>query len=89
MPPRPISDIDREAQIVALWQGRPRRERRPADIDQFCQWLMDYAPWLVPTGAGAREYIRALISGHTVAGDATNQSHGLRRARQRRGGDPT
>jgi hypothetical protein len=89
MRPRPVFDIDREAQIVALWQGRPRRQRRAADIDPFCQWLIDYAPWLVPTGTGAREYVRALISAHIVEGDGASPSDGLRRERhQRRGGDP-
>jgi hypothetical protein len=73
MPPRPTLEIDREVQIVALWQGRPREQRRPADVDPFCQWLIDYAPWLVRGGAGSREQIRALIRTHTIEDDDTGR----------------
>ena len=66
MKPRPTIDVDRDAQIVALWKGRPSERRRPADVDPFCQWLVDYVPWLVPPGVDSLEQIRALIQAHTL-----------------------
>lgn len=66
---RPTFGIDRNAQILALWQDRPRDQRRATDVDVFCQWLMDYAPWLVRRGVDSRETIGALIRTHTVADD--------------------
>ena len=85
---RPTFDIDRDAQILALWQGRPREQRRAIDVDMFCQWLIDYAPWLV-RGADSRETINALIRTHTVEDDETNQSkRSPRRPNQRRNPDP-
>ena len=89
MKPRPTIDVDRDAQIVALWKGRPSDRRRPADVDTFCQWLIDYAPWLVRGGADSRETIGALVRTHTVEDDETNQSKRCpRRPSQRRNGDP-
>jgi len=41
---------DRVAQIVALWQARPRDGRGPVDVAFFFQWLRDYTPWLIPPG---------------------------------------
>jgi len=82
----PIADADRDAQIVALWQGRPREQRRPRDVDAFCQWLVDYAPWLMPAGDDPVEQIRTLIQSHTVEGDDTSRSEGRQHrvsARQR------
>ena len=69
MKPRPTIGVDRASQILALWTGRPREQRRPADIDSFCQWLVDYAPWLVPGGVDSREQIRTLIHSHTIEED--------------------
>ena len=78
MRPRPIYDVDRDAQIVALWQGRPREQRRLADVDAFCQWLVDYTPWLVRGGADSRERIRTLIQSNTGAEDDTGLDAQLR-----------
>ena len=69
MKPRPTIDVDRDAQIVALWEGRPRDQRRPADINAFCRWLIDYVPWLVPAGGEPLEQIRMLIQSHSREGD--------------------
>lgn len=66
---RPTIDVDRDPQILALWTGRPREQRRPADVDAFCQWLVDYVPWLVPSGVDSLEQVRALIHSHTLQGD--------------------
>ena len=74
-------DVDRDAQIVALWQGRPREQRRPADVDAFCQWLSDYAPWLVRVGADSRERIRTLLnaaSGREGVASAGTQRSGTK-----------
>jgi hypothetical protein len=86
MRPRPIFALDREAQIVALWQGRPREQRRTADVDSFCQWLVDYAPWLVPGNGAVREEIRAMIDPHTVEGDDAGplERKSRRRSQRRR-----
>ena len=85
MKSRPIIDVNRDAQIVALWQGRPRGHRRLADIDAFHQWLVDYVPWLVPTGAGSLEQIRTLIHPHATEDDGMRQpERKQRRPRVRR-----
>jgi hypothetical protein len=47
MKPRSMLEVDRDAQVVILWQGRRRDQRRAADVEAFRQWLLDYAPWLV------------------------------------------
>jgi hypothetical protein len=86
---RPTLDIDRDAQILALWHGRPREQRRATDVDMFCQWLIDYAPWLVRGGADARETIGALIRAHTVEDDEIDVSKRRpRRPTQYRNADP-
>ena len=84
MKPRPILEVDRDAQIVALWQGRPREQRRAADVDAFCQWLVDFAPWLLSGDATWREQIHALLHAHIIEGDETT----LREGRPRRPGVP-
>ena len=66
---RPIVEVDRDAQILALWQGRPREQRRAADVDAFCQWLVDFAPWLLSGDARWREKIPALLQAHIIDGD--------------------
>ena len=84
MKPRPILEVDRDAQIVALWQGRPREQRRAADVDAFCQWLVDFAPWLLSGDAKWREQIHALLHAHISEGDDTDRPEG----RPRRPGVP-
>ena len=79
MKPRPSLDVDRDAQIVALWQGRPREQRRTADVDRFCQWLVDYAPWLVSGDAQWREQIQTLLHSHIVEGDDIDRRQGRAR----------
>lgn len=76
MTPRPILEVDRDAQIVALWQGRPREQRRAAVVDAFCQWLVDFAPWLLSGDAEWREQIHALLDSHIIEGDDTNRREG-------------
>jgi hypothetical protein len=51
MQPRPLIAVDREAQILALWVGRPPDRRSLDDVILFHEWLVDYAPWLLPAGA--------------------------------------
>ena len=82
MKPRPTIDVDRDGQIVALWQGRPRGQRRPADIGAFYQWLVDCAPWLVPAGVGSLEQLRTLIHARTIEDDRTSQPTGKQRRRR-------
>ena len=85
---RPTFDIDRNAQILALWQGRPREQRRAADVDMFCQWLIDYAPWLVRSGADTRAAVSALISAHTIEDEEIYESKRWRRPNHERNADP-
>jgi hypothetical protein len=73
MKPLSISEVDRDAQIVALWQGRPRDQRRATDVDPFCQWLFDYAPWLLSGEAEWREQIHTLLHSHIVTCDDTSR----------------
>ena len=84
MKPPPILEADRDAQVVALWQGRPREQRRAADVDAFCQWLVDFAPWLLSGDANRREQTHALLHSHIIEGDDTNRRGG----RPRRPGVP-
>ena len=84
MKPRPVVEVDRDAQIVALWQGRPREQRRAADVDAFCQWLVDFAPWLLSGDAQWREQIHALLHAQIIEGDNASRREG----RPRRPGVP-
>jgi hypothetical protein len=79
MKPRPILEVDRDAQIVALWHGRPREQRRAGDVDAFCQWVVDFAPWLLSGDAHSREHIGALLQPHIVEDDDTSRRAGRRR----------
>lgn len=82
-----MTDAEREAQIVALWQGRPRDRRRPEDVLPFYNWLVEYAPWLVPPGAASLDRIRALVEAHTVNSDSVSEPvRKERRPRLRRRG---
>jgi hypothetical protein len=85
MKSRPVIDVNRDAQIVALWLGRPRNQRRSADIDAFHQWLVDYAPWLIRTPAGSVEHIRTLIRTHTIEGDGIRPTPAKRRRQRHQG----
>ena len=69
-------DVDRDAQIVALWQ-----QRRAADVGAFCQWLVDFAPWLRPPGSGAVSCNRAAVR----AVCDYNRVHAIDRSSQRVG----
>ena len=77
-----MTDEEREAQIVALWQGRPRDRRRPEDVAPFYHWLVDYAPWLAPSGAASLDRIRALVEAHTVNSDSVSEP--VRKERRQR-----
>jgi hypothetical protein len=63
MKARELSDAERNAQIVALWQGRAheRQPPEPENVAAFFQWLCDYTPWLVPRDERARVRIRAML----------------------------
>jgi len=77
-----MTDRDREAQIVALWQGRPRDRRRSEDVLPFYHWLVEYAPWLAPPDVVSLDQIRALVEAHTVNSDTVSDP--LRKARRQR-----
>jgi hypothetical protein len=66
--PRELSAADREAQIVALWRGRPPARRGPDQVAEFVQWLSDYTPWLVPPGAQPLDEITAIVRPHMNGG---------------------
>lgn len=77
-----MTDAEREAQIVALWQGRPRDRRRSEDVLPFHQWLVEYAPWLAPSGAASLDRIRALVEPHIVNIDTVTEP--VRKERRQR-----
>ena len=60
--PRELSAAEREAQIVALWRGRPAARRGPEQVAEFFQWLSDYKPWLVPPGEQPLDKVTAIVS---------------------------
>ena len=66
--PREFSAVEREAQIVALWRGRPPARRAPGDLAEFLQWLSDYTPWLVPPGEQPLDTVTAIVRPHMNGG---------------------
>jgi hypothetical protein len=76
-----MTEAEREAQIVALWEGRPPARRGPEDVLPFYHWLVDYAPWLVPPGAVSLDQIRAVVDAYIVNTESAGEP--VRRARRR------
>jgi hypothetical protein len=66
--PRELSAAEREAQIVALWRDRPPVRRGPEQVAEFCQWLSDYTPWLVPPGEEPLDTIAVILRPHIIGG---------------------
>jgi hypothetical protein len=68
---------DREAQILALWRDRPPERRSPEHVILFYDWLVAYAPWLLPRGAAPLDRVRSMVEAHTVSpekpGDTTRE----------------
>jgi hypothetical protein len=61
------SNDDREAQILALWRDRPPERRSPEHVVLFYDWLVAYAPWLLPPGAASLDHVRSMVEAHTVS----------------------
>jgi hypothetical protein len=72
----PTSD-DREVQILALWRDRPPERRSPEHIVLFYDWLVAYAPWLLPPGAASLDRVRSMVEAHIISpeqpGDTTRE----------------
>ena len=83
MKARAVTAAEREAQIVALWKGRPRQQRTSELVGPFYNWLVDYAPWLVPRSSASIERVRELVEAHTTSAEASDDP-GRRAPRQRR-----
>jgi hypothetical protein len=66
--PRELNAAEREAQIVALWRGRPLARRGPEQVAEFCQWLSDYTPWLMPPGEQPLDKVTAILRPHMNGG---------------------
>ena len=66
--PRELTVADRNAQIVALWLGRPPERRGPQEIPEFFQWLSDYTPWLVPAGEQPSDTVTAILRPYMIGG---------------------
>jgi hypothetical protein len=66
MEPRILTAAERETQILALWRDRPHERRAPEHIVGFYDWLIAYAPWLVPSGSVSLDSVRSLLEAHTV-----------------------
>jgi len=76
----PTND-DREAQILALWRDRPPERRSPEHVVLFYDWLVAYAPWLLPRGAASLDHVRSLVEAHTIR---PGQEHDSVRKERRR-----
>ena len=83
MKARALTAAEREAQIVALWKGRPRQQRTAEHVGPFYNWLVDYAPWLVPRSSASIERVRELVEAHITSAEASDNP-GRRAPRQRR-----
>jgi len=82
MEPRSLRGADREAQILALWRGRPAAQRSLDDIAPFYEWLVAYAPWLLAADAGSLDYVRSVVEAHTMSPeDVRGSARGKRRPR--------
>jgi hypothetical protein len=66
--PRELTTVDPEAQVVALWRGRPPDRRGPQHVTEFFQWLSDYTPWLVPPGEQPLDTLTAIVRPHMIDG---------------------
>jgi hypothetical protein len=66
--PRELSAAEREAQIVALWRGRPPARRGAEQVAEFFQWLSDYTPWLVPPGERPLDKVTVIVRPHMNGG---------------------
>src|SRR3954462_2565765 len=64
---------DRDVQILALWRGRPPAKRALKDVVAFHEWLVDYAPWLLPPGASI-DHVRAVVDAHIISADELPRS---------------
>jgi hypothetical protein len=73
---------DRDAQILALWRGRPSDQRALEDVVAFHEWLVAYAPWLLRPGGSSLDHVRALVEAHTISPDELRDS-GTKARRQR------
>ena len=82
MKARAMTAAEREAQIVALWQGRPPQRRSSEEVVPFYNWLVDYAPWLVPRSSVSVDHVRALVEAHITSADEPSDLAGRSR-RQR------
>jgi len=65
---REAVSADRDRQILALWEERPRVKRTAYDVLTFYGWLTDIHPRLIPRGPGSYEYIRQLLAAHLIGG---------------------
>jgi hypothetical protein len=74
MESRPLTTAEREAQILALWRGRAPDRRALEDVVPFYQWLVDYAPWLLPPGTSSADHVRAIVEAHTISPDELRRS---------------
>ena len=83
MKARAVTAVEREAQIVALWKGRPCQQRTSEHVGPFYNWLVDYAPWLVPRSSVSIERIRELVDAHITSAEASDD-RGRGAPRQRR-----
>jgi hypothetical protein len=84
MKARAVTAAEREAQIVALWNGRPRQQCTSEHVGPFYNWLVDYAPWLVPRSSASIERVRELVEAHTTTSAEVSVDRGRRAPRQRR-----
>jgi hypothetical protein len=70
MKARASAAIDRNAQIMALWMGRPPHQRTLEDVVPFNDWLVSFTPWLVGVHPSSLDRVRRIVEPQTIAGDA-------------------
>ena len=82
MEPRTLTSADREAQILALWRGRPPDRRTLDDLGAFHAWLVDYAPWLLRPGTGSMDDVRSIVEAHTISPEQLREAAAKSRRRR-------
>jgi hypothetical protein len=81
-------NADRDAQILALWRGRPPDRRALEDVVAFHGWLVDYAPWLLPPGGSALDHVRAVVEPHAITAEELRRTAAVRPQRPPRRSGP-
>jgi len=63
-----MKNAEREYRIKQLWLDRHKEERTGDHVSQFCQWLKENHPTLVPKlgGGDVYQHIKVVLLDHTL-----------------------